>query len=187
MGALQDQQNMRRSVEKPSKGYSLGHSLSNDEAQNNLSGRDTSFKPTLQDGVSCPNGDSLTIKSSGFHPPPSDKSPLKIRLNPKILTAMKTLKVIQIKSELWTTDEINQARQRILVLEAELEKPNKAAAELLQELSKEKLRSSDLESRIEGLELALELERKKVDEKDITDLDASDGYGGMLEVARKER
>ncbi|KAF8815016.1 hypothetical protein BYT27DRAFT_7334122 [Phlegmacium glaucopus] len=54
-------------------------------------------------------------------------------------------------------------------------------------LSREQLRNSDLESRIEGLELALELlERKKVHENDIQSvLDASDGYGGMLEVARK--
>ncbi|KAF8809791.1 hypothetical protein BYT27DRAFT_7187677 [Phlegmacium glaucopus] len=64
-------------------------------------------------------------------------------------------------------DEIDKARRRILVLEAELEKSNKAAAMSSQKLSKEELRNLDLERRIEGLELALELERKKVHEKDI--------------------
>jgi len=45
-------------------------------------------------------------------------------------------------------DEIEKAHQRVFVLESELEKSNKAAMKSLQELSKEKLRCSDLESRI---------------------------------------
>ncbi|KAF8809783.1 hypothetical protein BYT27DRAFT_7254501 [Phlegmacium glaucopus] len=86
-----------------------------------------------------------------------------------------------------TTDDIDKAPRRISVLETELEESNKAAVESLQELSKDKLRSSDLESRIEGLELALELERKEVHENVITPVLDADGYGGMLEVARKGR
>jgi hypothetical protein len=76
--------------------------------------------------------------------------------------------------------------QRILVLEAEVEKSNKAATESLQELVKEKLKRSDLENRIEKLALALELEKKKIhqnDAKSILDIE----YHGMLEIARKER
>ena len=97
----------------------------------------------------------------------------------------------------------NEKVQRILVLEAEIEKSNKVATELLQELSKEKLKRSDLENRIEELELALELEKKKNsmrkkkihhhhhqqqqhqnDDKTILDIEYC---GRMLEIAKKER
>ncbi|KAF8809756.1 Rho GTPase activation protein [Phlegmacium glaucopus] len=259
MGALQDQQDMRRSVEKPSKRYSisipLGHSLSNAETPRDSSGCDTPSRPTSQDDVSRSGGDSLKIRSPSFHPPPHDESPFKIRPNPKtsnggedlendsdkisnhappagrsldnetfdipidtmidgesvcsatalderlLDVSMPTLlhqtfpigpfndedddsRSVLPTSIASTADEIDKARQRILSLEAELEESNKAAAESLQELSKEKLRNSDLESRIEGLELTLELERKKVHDQSVLD---PDGYGGMLEVVRKER
>ena len=83
-------------------------------------------------------------------------------------------------------DDIDTARQRILVLEAELEESKKAATESFQELSKEKVRCSELENRIEELELELELERKKkkkVHENDSTELDVK----SELEIAKKER
>ena len=91
----------------------------------------------------------------------------------------------------------DKIHQRLLVLEAEIEKSNKAATESLQELSKEKLKRSDLENRIEELEFALELEKKKNlkkkkihqqhhlnDDKSILDVEYC---GRMLEVAKKER
>lgn len=85
-------------------------------------------------------------------------------------------------------DENDQVHQRILVLEAEVEKSNKAATESHQELSKEKQRRSDLENRIEELESALELERKELHQNDAksSNLDA-EYYKRMLEVAKKER
>ena len=85
-------------------------------------------------------------------------------------------------------DNFDQVHQRILVLEAEVEKSNKAATESLQELSKEKQRRSDLENRVEELELALELERKKIHQNDAksSSLDA-EYYKRMLEIAKKER
>jgi hypothetical protein len=64
-------------------------------------------------------------------------------------------------------------------LEAELEKSNKAVTESVHELSKEKQSRLDLENRVGELEMALRLERKKVD------LDA-DG-AAMLEMTKKER
>lgn len=91
-------------------------------------------------------------------------------------------------------NENDKIHQRILVLESEIEKSNKAATESLQELSKEKLKRSDLENRIGELEFALELEKKKNlrkkkihqqhhlnDDKDV------EYCGRMLEIAKKER
>jgi len=69
-------------------------------------------------------------------------------------------------------------------LEAELERLNKAVTESFQELSTEKQKNSDLKSRIEELELALELEKKKNDTESVLD---ADEYRGMLEIAKKER
>ena len=60
-----------------------------------------------------------------------------------------------------TSNENDKIHQRILILEAEIEKSNKSATESLQQLSQEKLKRSDLESRIEELEFALELEKKR--------------------------
>ena len=83
--------------------------------------------------------------------------------------------------------------ERILVLEAEVEKSNKAAMELSQELSKEKLRCLDLEARIGELELALELEKKKKEKGGVVDQNLKDeaesnlDYGRMLEIVKKER
>jgi hypothetical protein len=101
-------------------------------------------------------------------------------------------------------NENDKIHQRILILEAEIEKSNKAATESLQQLSKEKLKRSDLENRIEELEFALELERKKNllkkkkihqhqqqqqlpvndDNKSILDVDYCKR---MLEITKKER
>ena len=89
----------------------------------------------------------------------------------------------------------DEKEQRILVLEAEIEKSNKVATESLQELSKEKLKRSDLENRIERLELALEMEQKKKTTKIIHHQDDDDAksildneyHGRMLEIAKKER
>ena len=91
----------------------------------------------------------------------------------------------------------DKVRQRIKVLEAEVERSNKAATESLQELSKEKMRRTDLENRIKELELALEMERKKKTTEKIYDDDhrgddKSMGLEGgycekMLEIAKKER
>ncbi|KAF8815011.1 hypothetical protein BYT27DRAFT_6854084 [Phlegmacium glaucopus] len=78
MGALQDLQDMRRSVEKPSKGYSisisLGHSLRIRLVVNQT--HEAPFRPRK---IAClvlvvirPN-----IRSFSFHPPPRDESPLK--------------------------------------------------------------------------------------------------------------
>ena len=60
-----------------------------------------------------------------------------------------------------TSNENDKIHQRILILEAEIEKSNKSATESLQQLSQEKLKRSDLENRIEELEFALELEKKR--------------------------
>jgi hypothetical protein len=90
-------------------------------------------------------------------------------------------------------DDFDQACQRILVLEAELEKSNNTVTKSLQELSNEKQRCLDLESRIEELELALKLERSKVcDRCHEKEKDAKSGlddgnYEKMLEMAKKER
>jgi hypothetical protein len=86
--------------------------------------------------------------------------------------------------------------QRISVLEAEVEKSNKVATESLQELSKEKLKRSDLENRIEQLELALAMEMKNMtkiqvihqnDDDDAKSILDSEYHGRMLEIAKKER
>lgn len=76
-----------------------------------------------------------------------------------------------------------------MILEAEVEKSKNAATESLHELSKEKLKRSDLENRIEELELAWELEKKKIhpsqnNDKSILDVEY---YERMLENAKKER
>lgn len=89
-------------------------------------------------------------------------------------------------------DELDKACQRILELEAELEKSNKAVTDSFEELSKEKQRCLDLEKRVEELELALRLERKKADSTEVkSDLDGAGGaaaeYERMLEMAKKER
>ena len=86
-------------------------------------------------------------------------------------------------------DETDKVHQRILVLEAEVEKSNKVATESLQELSEEKLRRSDLENRIEALELALELEKKKskIHQNGAESILDAEYYGRMLEIAKKER
>lgn len=73
-------------------------------------------------------------------------------------------------------DELDKALRRILVLEVELEKSNKAVSELRQALSKEKLRCLDLERRIE--------EMAKVCESDFK---LDDGYKRMLAIATKDR
>lgn len=88
--------------------------------------------------------------------------------------------------------EIDKACQRILVLEAELEKSNKAVTDSVHELSKEKQSRLDLENRVGELELALRLERKKVRSNEVkSDLDADAGgggeYGKTLEMTKKER
>ena len=91
------------------------------------------------------------------------------------------------KPEAKPEDENDKVQQRILVLEAEVEKSNKSATESRHELSKEKLRRLDLENRIEELELALELEEKKIyqnDDKSILDVQC---YERLLEIAKKER
>jgi hypothetical protein len=87
--------------------------------------------------------------------------------------------------------------QRISVLEVEVEKSNKVATESLQELSKEKLKRSDLENRIEQLELALAREKKNMtkiqvshqidDDDDAKSILVSEYHGRMLEIAKKER
>ena len=64
-------------------------------------------------------------------------------------------------NETETSNENGKIHQRILILEAEIEKSNKSATESLQQLSQEKLKRSDLENRIEELEFALELEKKR--------------------------
>lgn len=69
-------------------------------------------------------------------------------------------------------------------MEAELEK---TVTESLQELSKEKQRRLDLESRVEKLEVALELERKKVHENGARSSVSDAEYGKMLEIVKKER
>ena len=97
-------------------------------------------------------------------------------------------------------DDVDHACQRILVLEAELERSKNTVTKSLQELSNEKQRCLDLESRIEELEVALELERSKVchdchekKEKKKKKKDAESGlddgrnYEKMLETAKKER
>ena len=93
-------------------------------------------------------------------------------------------------------DENDKIHQRLLVLEAEVEKSNKAATETLQELSKERMRCSDLENRIEELKLALEWERKKNLKVQVDQNDAAavakpilddECYERMLEIARQER
>lgn len=84
-----------------------------------------------------------------------------------------------------TGDDINKARQHILVLEDELKKLNKVITESLQELSKEKLKRSNLERRVEELELALKLERDE-NKAHGSGLDAVE-YGKMLEIVEKER
>ena len=97
-----------------------------------------------------------------------------------------------------TSNENDKIHQRILILEAEIEKSNKSATESLQQLSREKLKRSDLENRIEELEFALELEKKKnlkkkkihqqhhlnADDKSILDVEYC---GRMLEIVKKER
>ncbi|KAF8801597.1 hypothetical protein BYT27DRAFT_7261933 [Phlegmacium glaucopus] len=195
-GALQDQQDMRRSIEKLSRRYSisipLGHSLSNGEAPNNLSGRDTPFRPISQEevsrsGVQSPlqvrldpktsdgveDFESDSDKSLNYAPPAgrsldNETFDIPIRsvidrecvctataLDERLLdVSMPTLlhqtfpigpsnddddesrSVLSTSIARTTTDEIDKAHQCILVLEPELEKSNKAAAESLQELSK---------------------------------------------------
>jgi hypothetical protein len=101
-------------------------------------------------------------------------------------------------------NEKDEIHQRISVLETEIEKSNKAAIESLHELSKEKMKRSDLENRIEELEIALEFEKKKNlrkkkiiqqqqqqqqqhflnDDKSILDIEYC---GKRMEIAKKER
>jgi histidinol phosphatase-like PHP family hydrolase len=85
-----------------------------------------------------------------------------------------------------------EACQRILLLEAELEKSNKAVTESVHELSKEKQSCLDLENRVGELEMALRLERKKVHSNGVkldldTDSAAAVEYGKMLEMTKKKR
>ena len=78
----------------------------------------------------------------------------------------------------------DKACERILVLEAELEKSNKAVTESVHELSKEKQSRLDLENRVGELEMGLRLERKKKVDSNV-DLDG-DGTA-MSEMTKKER
>jgi hypothetical protein len=73
-------------------------------------------------------------------------------------------------------NEIDEARQRILVLEADLDQSRV-------QVSKEKKRCSELENRIEELEKALESEKKK----NLNCIGLDDEGMGMLEIAKKER
>ncbi|KAF8801063.1 hypothetical protein BYT27DRAFT_7262363 [Phlegmacium glaucopus] len=219
MGALQDQQHMHRSVDKPSTGYiPLGHSLSNGEAPNNSS------------VVILPKSDLLALILL------PTTSPLKVGLNPKTSNDFEDLEkslnydilappagssldnetfdiqidtvidgesvpsAIMLDERLLDVSMPTLLHQTFPIGRFNDDDDNFRSAlqpaslgqqiklvNSLHELSKERLRNSDLESRIEGLELALELERKKAHEKDIkSGLDSSDGYGGLLEVARKE-
>lgn len=78
-------------------------------------------------------------------------------------------------------NDIDEAHQRILGLEADLDKSRA-------EVSKEKKRCLELEDRIEGLEKALESEKKKnLIVRDGLDDDDDEGMGRMLEMAKKER
>lgn len=78
-------------------------------------------------------------------------------------------------------NDIDEARQRILGLEADLDKSRA-------EVSKEKKRCLELEDRIEELEKALESEKKKnFIVRDGLDDDDDEGMGRMLEMAKKER